>query len=275
MKYILILLLLLNSTVFAQRATIRRNIERNVEKKVGGEHRDRGRKEIQKVTYENDKRYEDPYNKVQATFAFETTEFNKKGAVKKTLKDRVILGKTGECMVSAEGDKGETWFIYNYADKANYLVNVKDRTAMKMPLINMKKMVDKMAEKEAEKMKDDSTSEWKATDERKDINGYSCRKYTHSKRSEPGKVDFEVWATPDIQLDLQDNYILGARLSSYKMSSSPQNKDMPNGFIVRMVMYDKNGKPENQRDLVLFERSADEKYFDMTQFKINDVLSGL
>jgi hypothetical protein len=69
--------------------------------------------------------------------------------------------------------------------------------------------------------------------------------------------------------------MLGARLSSYKFPENKELKEMPNGFMVRSVLYNKKGKPENQRDLVKLEKSADEKYFDMSVFKVNDILSGL
>lgn len=74
---------LLSFTSKAQRAAVRQQIERDMEKKYADSQRIKGRKELKKITYENDKRYKDPKNKVQATIAFETKEFNKKGEEKK------------------------------------------------------------------------------------------------------------------------------------------------------------------------------------------------
>ncbi len=276
MKHILLALIFLGhiNIVFAQRGAIRNQVERNMEKKYGTEQREKGRKEIEKVTYENDTRYKDPNNKVQATLSFETTTF-KKGAVKDKTRDKIVFGKVGECIVMQEGDKNETRFIYNYADKANYMVSVKDKTAMKMPLINMKKMVERMAKKEAEKMEEGTGATWKATDERREINGYACRKFIYVDQEDPGSVRFDAWVSKDIHLNLQDNYMFGARLSAYKFPESPEYKDMIDGFIVRSVLYDKKGNVESQRDLLQFDKAADETYFDMSSFKVNDILSGL
>jgi hypothetical protein len=42
--------------------------------------------------------------------------------------------------------------------------------------------------------------------------------------------------------------------------------------MVRTVLYDKNGAPVSQRDLKEFKKSADEQYFDMSKFKVTDVM---
>lgn len=265
---------LLSFTPYAQRSAIRRGIERNMEHKYDAE-RKKGKAEIEKVTYENDTRYKDPNNRVQATIAFEDKDFNKKGEVKNTTLSKIVFGKTGECMVMQEGSKNETRMIYNYADKANYLVNVKDRTAMKMPLINMKKMMERGAQKEAERIDQGSNVSWKATEERAVINGFNCRKFIYTYSDNSRYTHMDAWVSSEVKLDLKDNYLMGARLNSYKFPEQTEYKDMINGFIVRSVLYNKKGTPENQRDLVELKKSADEKYFDLSGFKINDVLDGL
>lgn len=262
------------SLTFAQRAAVRRGIEQNMEKKYGDPQRKKGKEEIEKVTYENDKRYKDPNNKVQATIAFENKDFNKKGEVKSTTIDKIVFGKTGECIVMQEGEKDEMWMVYNYADKANYMVSMRDKSAMKMPLINMKKMIEKGAKKEAERMADGKAS-WSATEEREKINGYNCRKFIYTYPDNPHFSTMDAWVSSEVSLDLGDNYMFGSRLSAYKFPENPEYKDMVNGFMVRSVLYNKKGKPDNQRDLVEFKKTADPKYFDMTPFKVNDILSGL
>ncbi|HEU4608939.1 MAG TPA: hypothetical protein VFS31_12575 [Chitinophagaceae bacterium] len=262
------------SGVHAQQSAVKRGIERSMEKKYADPQRKKGKEEIEKVTYENDKRYKDPNNKTQATIVFEQKDFNKKGELKETRRDKIVFGKTGECMVMNEGRKEEMWMIFNYADKANYMVNVKDKTAMKMPLINMKKMIEKGAQKEAERMHEGKAS-WQATEERQTINGYNCRKFIYTYSDNPHFSTMEAWVSRDVKLDLSGNYLLGARLETYKFPDNTEYKDMINGFMVRTVLYNKKGNPENQRDLVALQPSADEKYFDLSAFKINDVLSGL
>lgn len=259
----------------AQRSAVKRGIEKSMEKKYADPQRKKGKEEIEKITYENDTRYKDPNNKVQATIAFEDKDFNKKGEVKNTSVSKIVFGKTGECMVMQEGSKSEVWWIFNYADKANYMVSVKDKTAMKMPLINMKKMIEKGAQKEAERMDNGEKASWQATDVREKINGYNCRKFIYTYPNNPHFSTMDAWVSTEVRLNLSDNYLLGARLNTYKFPEHSEYKDVMNGFIVRSILYNKKGKPENQRDLTEFKQSADEKYFDLSGFKINDVLSGL
>ncbi|WP_118972325.1 DUF4412 domain-containing protein [Taibaiella koreensis] len=275
MAFLLAALLYLPLISSAQPSAVKRGIEKSMEQKYGDPQRKKGKEEIAKVTYENDKRYKDPNNKVQATIAFESKQFNKKGDVKTTTKDKIVFGKTGECMVMREGEKDEMWMVFNYADKANYMVMVRDGSAMKMPLINMQKMIEKGAQKEAERSRSDDKASWKATEERQTINGYNCRKFIYTYPDNPHFATMDAWVSTEVKLDLSGNYMLGARLSSYKFPDHPEYKDMINGFMVRSILYDKKGKPEMQRDLVELKPSADEKYFDLSPFKINDVLSGL
>lgn len=272
---LLLILLAIAPSGRAQHSAAKRAVEKSMEKKYGDPQRKKGKEEINKVTYENDKRYKDPNNKIQATVVFETKDFNKKGEVKSTSRDKIVFGKHGECMVMREGEKDEMWWIYNYADKANYMVTLRDKSAMKMPLINMKKMIEKGAQKEADRADNGDKASWRATDERQMINGYNCRKFVYTYPNNPHFSTMDAWVSSEVKLELGDNYMFGARLSSYKFPDNKELKDMPNGFMVRSVLYNKKGKPDNQRDLVELTKTADEKYFDMSQFKINDILGGL
>jgi len=165
--------------------------------------------------------------------------------------------------------------IYNYADKANYIVDVKKRTAMKMPLINMQKMAEASAKKDAEKNVTGNNSSWKATGEKQNINGYNCTKYIYTYNDNRNYSSMDVWMSTELSLNLGDNYMFGARLNAYKFPANPQYKEMANGFIIRSVLYDKKGNPVSQRDLKEFKKTADEQYFDMSKFKVTDVMGFL
>jgi hypothetical protein len=259
----------------AQHGAVKQQIKKDMEKKYADSQRVRGKTELEKITYKNDKRYKDPVNKVQATISFEDKELDKKGEVKKATVQKIVFGKTGECIVMNEGDKNESWMIYNYADKANYMVNVKQKTAMKMPLINMQKMAEAGAKAEAEKGVTDNHSSFKATGEKQTINGYNCVKYVYTYTDNKKYATMDMWLTNDINLNLGDNYMFGARLNAYKFPSGSKNNEMKGGVMVRTVLYDKNGKPVSQRDLKEFKKSADEQYFDMSKFKVTDIMSAL
>jgi len=259
----------------AQRGTVKRQVKKDMEKKYADPQREKGKAELEKITYENDKRYADPTNKVQATIAFEDKELNKKGEAKTTVVQKIVFGKTGECIVMNEGDKKETWMIYNYADKANYIVDVKKKTAIKMPLINMHKMTESGAKKNADKNDTISSNGWKATGEEQNINGYNCKKYIYTYPDNKSYSSMDMWMSDEVKLNLGDNYMFGARLNAYKIPANPQYKEMAHGFIVRSVLYDKKGVAVSQRDLKEFKKSADEQYFDMSKFKVTDVMGVL
>ena len=262
-------------TANAQQGAIKSKVKKDMKKKYADPQREKGKAELEKITYENDKRYKDPNNRVQATISFEDKELNKKGDVKKATIQKIIFGKTGECMVMNEADKNETWMIYNYADKANYIVNVKDKTAMKMPLINMQKMAEAGAKADAEKSTTDNHNSFKATGEKQQINGYNCIKYVYTYTDNKKYATMDMWLTNDINLNLGDNYMFGARLNAYKFPSGSKNNEMKGGVMVRTVLYDKKGNPVSQRDLKEFKKSADEQYFDMSKFKVTDIMSAL
>jgi len=243
-----------------------------VEKSVGDPQRQKGRDAIHKQTYENDKRYKDPTNKIQATIVYEDKELKKNGDVKKTTVEKMVFGKNGECMVVNEGDKkSETWMIYNYADKANYVVNIKDRTAMKMPLINMQKMLGGGDDGSGTSF----TKSWVDTGIKQNINGHDCEKFTYTYNSDSHYSTMDAWISSEVKLSLGDDYMFGARLNQYKLPADTKNKALIDGFMVRAVFYDKKNRPVLQRDLTEFDKTADEKYFDMSQFKVTDVINEL
>lgn len=273
--YVLAAILLAGGTASAQRSYVRGKIERDMEKKYADPQKKKGKAEIEKVTYENDKRYKDPENKVQATFVFSSADYDKKGNLKEASVDKIVFGKTGECMVSNEGTKNETWFVYNYADKANYMVMVKDKSAMKMPLINMQKMAEKMAKKEAEKADQGETTSWVATTETRQINGFNCKKYIYTYPSNPKYATYEAWVSNEAKIKLDGNYLMGARVQQYQFAEAKSNKNLPMGYVVLGILYNKKGKPVYQRELKEIIRSADPRYFDMSPFKVNDVLDAL
>lgn len=256
--------------LFAQRSVIRREVKKQVEKdmeeKYADPHREKGREEIKKVTYENDPRYKDPTNKVQATMAMQSKTFDKKGEVKTTSVTKMVFGKTGECMVMNEGQKEESRFLFDYAKKANYMVQVKQKTAMKMPLINMQKMATRMAANEDVK----NTGKWKATNETQTINGYKCRKYIYTQTDKPEYAHF--WVSKEVNIDLSGNYLLGDRIKNYVFEGQKTDPELPAGFMVRSTWFDKNDQKTMEMELLEFSKTYDEKYFDLTGFKVNDVL---
>ena len=251
--------------VFAQRSYIRNQVKNNVEKKVAEPHKEKGVEAIEKVTYENDTRFNNYKNDHPATLTFQTIYYDKKGAEKNTTKEKMIFGKVGECLVQNNGAKDETWIIYNYKEKANYIVTVKDKSAIKMPLVNAQKMI----EKQAKKSQENGTSELKKTDEKRNISGYDCVKYINV--SENGAT-VEMWVTAKPIITVSTNYLLGMQLNQHA-----GNQTMSAGFgtLIESVVYDKNGKIQMRRTLINASKKSEEQYFDLSTFKINDVVDAL
>jgi hypothetical protein len=254
------------------RSYVRDAVRKNVEKKMDSTYRKQGRKAVSDVTYENDKRYKNPNNKVVATIVFVDSSFKKERA-KSVTSTAMVFGKHGEAYVTRNEMKpdepDQQWFIFNYADKANYIVTPKTREAIKMPLINMQKMAERAAKKAAEDMEEDGGSSLEPTDEYATIQGYKARKFIMTLSN---GTTMDQWVSTALKLNLGDNYVMGARLNAYRFPENPKYKEMANGFVVRLVQYDKKGRIKYTRTLSRFEKTADEKYFDLSQFKVNDVL---
>src|SRR5690554_2787942 len=205
------LFLFLNATDgFGQRSFIRGKIKDKIMSDQEEKHRERGREELKKVSYDNDTRFPDPENRIQATFEMEMTTYKKNGTAETPIKSKIIFGKTGECMVVNAGTPEESRILFDYDKKANFMVNPKDKTATKMPLINMKKMVERMAKNQD--ISDENNGTWKATNETKTINGYPCRKYEYTDKD---GTKMDTWVTKDVSIDISENYLFGSRIKDY------------------------------------------------------------
>lgn len=253
------------------RNKIRQNIEKDMEKKHLDPQREKGREAIRDVSYENDTRYPLPENRVKATLSMQTQTYKKNGQPDQLMTSKVVFGPTGECMIMNEGKKEETRMLFDYEGRANYMINVKDKTAMKMPMINFSKMAKRMAEKHPD-INDDKGS-WKKTAETQKIHGYNCRKYIYND-GEGNHMD--VWVTKDIHLKLDNAYLFGSSIKDFSDQQGRVDENAPDGFMVRNVYYEKGREnPAMQTDITRFDKSYDAGYFDLSAYEINDVLGKL
>ena len=273
-----LLLMVFIAPAQAQRGFIKRKIQNKVEddmeKKYAEPEREKGRKAIQDITYENDTRYPIPENPVQATLVMQTKTFKKNGKLDNTMTSKMLFGKTGECMVMNEGDNNETRMLFDYKGAATYMVNEKEKTAMKMPMINFQKMAEKMTKNQVD-LEDDS-GKWERTNEQKRINGYNCRKYVYTNTKEKTKMD--AWVTQDISIDLSGNHLFGGQIRDFskEVPSSKVDENFPRGLMVQSIYYDKNsGTPSMEMDIISFKNSSDPAYFDLSGYKVTDLLGGL
>lgn len=126
------------------KSKIKEKVREDMEEKYAEPERAKGKKALEDVIYENDTRFPTPENAVQATLVLEMKSFKKNGTLNDTNTSKIVFGKTGECMIINEGGKNETRMLFDYKGTATYMVNEKEKTAMKMPMINFQKMAEKM-----------------------------------------------------------------------------------------------------------------------------------
>lgn len=276
-----LLLLCFIVPVQGQRGFIKRKIQQKVEKDMREKHaepqKEKGKKALEDITYENDTRYPVPENPVQATLVMQMQSFKKNGKLDDTNTTKMVFGETGECMIMNEGDKNETRMLFDYKGAATYIINEKDKTAMKMPMVNFQKMAEGMAKGMGDI--DEDGGQWKRTDEQKEINGYNCRKYEYTNPKEKTKMD--AWVTQDISLDLSGNHLFGGQIRNFSNDSTANSdtavdENFPRGMMVRSVFFEKNrDTPSMIMDVTTFEESSDPKYFNLNNYKVNDILGKL
>src|SRR5690606_18912927 len=126
--------------------------------------------------------------------------------------------------------KEEVHMIYNYVDKANYIINVQDKSAMKMPMIGFNKMIEKSAEKGFQKS---TKTTWEATSETQTINGFKCKKYICTYQDEKNISKSDVWVTKDATITLNKNYFVGTKIHNYALDNT---NNAPAGMPTEGVM---------------------------------------
>lgn len=262
--------------VQAQRGFIKRKIRKDMKEKHAEPEREKGREAIKDITYENDKRYPVPENPVKATLVIETRSYKNNGKLKETMITKMVFGDTGECMIMNEGNKNETRLLFDYKGAATYMINQKEKMATKMPMINFKKMAEGIARNYDDL--ETNNGEWKRTDEQKEINGFHCRKYIYLNTKEKTKT--HVWVTKDISIDLSGNHLFGGQIKDfsemYKTTNTKKTENYPQGMMVRSVYFEKNKDiPNMQMDFTTLKNTSDSKYFDLSNYKVYDVLDRL
>lgn len=250
---------------------IREETRKVVKEEMKEKGKEEGREALEEITYENDSRYPSPENRVQATIGMEMKSFKNNGNVKNTTQMKIIFGPTGECMIMNEGTKNETLMLFDYEGAATYMVNAEQKTAMKMPMINFQKMAEKLAENMDV---EESTGTWEKTNEHQTINGYDCRKYVYTAEEGTRMV---MWFTKDVSIDLSDNHLFGGQIKDFSSNKTFQkNLNAPSGLMVRSTIYEEGeDDPSTQMDITTFEKTYDPSYFDLTGYKVIDVLGKL
>lgn len=249
-----------------------KEVRKGVREEMKEEGKREGKEALDKITYENDTRYAVPDNPVQATIAIRIKSYKRNGKLDNTSTMKLVFGPTGEIMIMNEGGKQESRMLFDYEGAAMYMLNVKEKIATKMPMINFQKMASKIGEMSNDPEK--SEGQWKKTTEHKTINGYPCRKYTFI---DEDKNKMVMWFTQAIEIDLSDNHLFGGKIKDFSTKGEQsKNLNAPQGLMVRSLFYNEGADtPSSQMDIVTFDKTYDPAYFNMKDYKINDVMNQL
>ena len=255
---------------------IKEKVQNDMKEKHAEPERQKGKKALEDITYENDTRHPVPENPVQATLVMEMKSYKKNGKLDDAITSKLVFGKTGECIIMNEGEKNETRMLYDYKGAATYMVNEKERTAIKMPMINFQKMIEGMAKSGFNSESTDAGT-WERTNEQKEINGFMCQKYIYTNPEEKTKMD--IWTTQDITIDLSGNHMMGGQIKDFSKMMEVEavsNPNLPKGMMVRSVQYEKNREtPSSQMDILTFNKSSDPAYFDLSKYTVTDIMGKL
>jgi len=271
-----LLMFAFTTPIQAQRGMIKRKIKQDMTEKHAEPQKEKGRKALQDITYENDTRYPTPENPVKATLALEMKTYKKNGKLDETTTTKMVFGDSGECIIVNEGDKNESRMLFDYKGAALYMISTKEKTATKMPMINFQKMAEKLAGDQVDL--EDENGKWERTNEQKEINGYNSRKYIYTNAKE--KTKMHAWVTQDISIDLTGNHLFGGQIKDFSKSTLASSKKVDENFfrgmMVRSVYFDKNkDTPSSQMDIITFNKTSDPKYFDLSGYRVSDVLGKL
>jgi len=261
------------------KSKIKQKVRNDMEEKYAEPEREKGKKALEDITYENDSRYPIPENPVKATMVMETKTYKKNGKLDDTMTSKIVFGNTGECMITNEGEKNESRMLFDYKGAATYMVNAAEKTAIKMPMINFQKMAEGMAKSGFSTESSDS-GKWERTNEQQEINGFMSQKYIYTNSEENTKMD--IWVTQDINIDLSGNHLFGgqirdfSKLASEMETAEKPDPNMPKGMMVRSIYYEKNrDTPSTQMDITTFNKTSDPKYFDLSGYTVTDILGKL
>lgn len=256
---------------------IKKKVQEDMKEKYAEPEREKGKKALEDITYENDTRFPIPENPVQATLVLQMQHYKKNGKLDETTTTKIVFGETGECMIINEGDKKENRMLFDYKKAATYIVNEKQKTAIKMPLVNIQKMADKMGSQGYD-LKDDA-GEWVRTEEIKEVNGYTCRKFVYTNTEEKTKLD--TWVTQDITIDLSGNHLFGGQIKAFTQNastttSSEIDENYPRGMMIRSTYFSKNSDtPSLETNITSIENSSDPAYFNLSGYEVMDILGKL
>src|SRR5690606_25676818 len=166
---------------------------------------------------------------------------------------------------------------FDYKGAAMYMIDPKQKTATKMPMINFQKLAEKLASSPVNL--EDDNGKWERTNEQEEINGFNCRKYIYINTKEKTKV--HAWVTQNISIDLSGNHLFGGQIMDFSKipavaTASKLDENVPNGMMVRSVYFEKNhDSPSMQMDITSFKKISDPAYFDLSDYEISDVLGKL
>lgn len=271
----LLMFSLINEHVYAQpgRGSAKSAVKSQVKQDHVEPQREKGREALKEVTY-GDKGAVVPMNqRGNATLKMEYKTYKKNGKLAEEINSTFELSTIGELITSNSIKKKKestTKMLMKYDENAHYFINEEERTATKMPMRHLQKALAKGMEKYMQNT--ESTGTWTATGNKKTINGFNCSEFVYTEGDSKKNV---FWlATNVFKKPLYFHTYLPFP-ADLKTEKDVNKAPFPaNSTIIKAEFYENDVKV-TEFEIKSFSSTSDPKSFDISNYRVIDILDGL
>lgn len=254
----------------AQHRMIQRRIQNKIERDMIEKHvepqRERGRESIKESTYEDKSSIVDLKYRSEGTIVYQQKTFNKKGKVDQNITSKYELSVKGELITISTDNKQAQQILFIYDDNAHYVLDQKNKTAVKMPLRHLNRMIVKRVEHKI----DESSSTWTNTGRTETINGYKCTIYEQI--DEDGSKGV-FWIAGNVYK--KPLYINSVQFMTFDAKAVEKNNLFPNNAaMIKTELFDKSGSKIMEFEMTEYSPNVNQKVFDLTGYEVKDIIDG-
>ncbi len=255
---------------YAQHRMIQRKIQNKIEKEMIEKHvepqREKGRESIKEATYEDKSSVVDMKYRSEGTLVYEHKTFNKKGKIEQQVTSKYELGMKGELMTITSDKNQAQQILFLYDNNAHYILDQKNKTAIKMPLRHLNRMLVKKIEHKI----DENNSTWKNTGRTETINGYKCTIYEQV--NEDGQKGL-FWIAGNVYK--KPLHINSIQFMAFDAKQVEKNDLFPaNAALIKAEISDKDGSKIMEFELKEYSPNVNQKAFDLSGYEVQDIIDG-
>lgn len=266
---------LTSECLYAQpgRGVARSAIKQEIKKQHAEPQREKGREAIKEVTYEDKSAVVPMSQRGNATLKMEYRTYKKNGKLTEEIHSTFELSTIGELITSSTIKKKKettTKVLMKYDDNAHYFINEEERTATKVPMRHLQKAMKKGMEKYIQNT--ESTGTWTTTGSQKSINGFNCFEYIYT--DEEGNKNVFWIAANVFKKQLHFHSFLPFP-TDLKTEKEVNKAPFPaNATIIKAEFY-KDDVKITEFEIKSYQSTSDPKSFDISNYRVIDVLDGL